>query len=123
MRSGLDFQLQLVRMAALTPMLIVMGLGLVLAVWRLPRHPRASWLLIAAIALGAFNSVGLPVLLQVLLSRFNTFSTTDGLWLRTVLFTLPQAILGAVAWSLIFCAVFDRPTPPKFLDDEPIPKG
>ena len=85
---------------------------------RLPRHPRASWALIAATVLAVFNDVGMPIFMNLMMSSFSTFRSTSELWLRTIIFTVPQAILGAVTWGLVLFAIFDRPQQPKFLRNE-----
>jgi hypothetical protein len=119
MRSGgIDYQLQLVRMIAMTPMLIVMFVGALLALRRLPMQPRSAWALLAALALNVFDRLGMPVLILQLLEFFGNFRSTPELWLRTLLFTLPQALVAAATWGLVLFAVFDRPAPPKFLRED-----
>jgi hypothetical protein len=117
MNRVIDFQLQLVRMMAMTPMMLVMLAGVILAIRRLPQQPRSCWALIAALGLSAFNSLGMPVLTQFLMVSLGTFRSTQELWLRTLIFTLPTALVGAVSWGLILFAVFDGRVSLKFLPE------
>jgi hypothetical protein len=118
MNRSIDVQLQMIRIAAMTPMLLVMFAGLILAIRKLPQQSRSCWALIVATVLAAFHLLGLPVLMNAVLFYAGVnFANTRELWLRTVLFTLPQALVGALYWGLILFAIFDRPAPPKFLEE------
>jgi hypothetical protein len=120
MYRGGDFELQLIRMVGLAPMLLTMLAGMILAIRRIPSEPRTSWALIAALAVSSFNLLGLPVLLQAAMQLAGGIQSTDDLRLRTLLFTLPHSLVGAVAWGLILFAVFAHAPPPKFLrEDDP----
>jgi|GEM_PF-7006759 len=118
MSRSVDFEMYVIRVIAMSPMLLVMLVGVVIAIKRLPRHPRASWALIAALVLAGFNTLILPLAMQMFFQAFNSFQSTNELWLRTLIFTIPPMIVGSISWGLIFFAVFDRPEMTKFLSED-----
>ena len=118
MTSGMDFQLYLVRMMALAPVWLVLFVGVILAIQRIPQAPRSSWTIIAAIGLNIINIAGLSVVMNLAMTPFRSFNSSHELWLRMLIYTLPQAVVSAISWGLILFAVFDRPVPPRFLEED-----
>ena len=116
--SDSQMQIYAIRTLAMTPMLVVMLIGVIIAIRKLPLHPRSCWAILAAMALSGFSNVGLPVLMGFLLQITGGFSSTKDLLVRNFFWTLPQAILATTSWGLILFAVFDRPDPPKFLHED-----
>ena len=116
--SNSQLEFHAVRTIAMLPALLVMLVGVILALRKMPVHPRACWAILAALALNAFNVLGLPFLMAIVMQMTGGFATTNDLLLRNLLWTLPYGVLGAVSWGLILFAVFDRPDPPKFLKED-----
>ncbi len=118
MFASTSLELQVMRMLAMAPTLIVMLVGVILAIRRLPAYPRSCWAILAALAFSGFNMLGVPVLMTTFLQMTGGFNSTSDLQLRTFILTLPHSLIAAVSWGLILFAVFDRPSPPKFLVED-----
>lgn len=118
--GGQQIEVQLARLFALTPQFLVMLAGLVIAIRRLPKHPRPCWLILAAIALDGMTNLGLPILMQSVMQLFtmNNIDPTTNQMAWVFFWTLPYSVVNAVSWCLILFAVFDRPDPPKFLQED-----
>ena len=119
--SNSQLEFHAVRTIAMLPALLVMLVGVILALRKISVHPRACWAILAALALNAFNILGLPFLMSIVMQITGGFATTNDLLLRNLLWTLPYGLAGAVSWGLILFAVFDRPDPPKFLHEDDFP--
>jgi hypothetical protein len=123
MNLGADWNMIVMRYMAMAPMLLVMGVGLVLALRNLPKFPRPCWVLLAALALDGFSQLAMPTIMQTIVSMYGGWSNPPGSQshhLLTFVYTLPGSLINAVVWGLVLFAIFDRPPPPKFLrEDDP----
>lgn len=119
--GAMDLEYQIARLMALTPQFLVMVIGVIVALKRLPKHPRPCWLILAALALDGIANLGLPIVMQSvmqLLSLNNNLNSPQNRIVWSFFWTLPYSLLNAVTWALVLFAVFDRPDPPKFLKED-----
>lgn len=117
--GAMDLEYQIARLMALAPQLLVMVVGVVVALKRLPRHPRPCWLILAALALDGIANLGLPIVMQSIMQllSFNNLNPPQNRVVWSFFWTLPYSLVNALTWGLILFAVFDRPNPPKFLKE------
>jgi hypothetical protein len=108
MSRTLDMELFLIRMLAMSPMFVVMLIGFLMAIKRIPRYPRNAWALMGSLILSAINNTLMPLMMQVVFQVLDRFQSTNQLWLRTVIYTIPPMIVACISWGLIFVAVFDE---------------
>lgn len=117
--SSMDLEYQIARLMALAPQLLVMVVGVVVALKRLPKHPRPCWLILAALALDGIANLGLPIVMQSVMQllSFNNLNSPQNRVVWSFFWTLPYSLVNAMTWGLILFAVFDRADPPKFLKE------
>lgn len=101
------------------PMIAVILVGTVLASRNLHRFPRPCWMLLAALALQAFNLIS-SFLFPFVIRFLNGPSSFVDPSLSYLLFTFSHSVNQTISWCLVIFAILDRTVPPKFLrEDDP----
>ena len=94
-------------LATSTPVIIVWVIGIALALSRWRRHPRVSQFALIAITISIVNLV-----VTRFLGIWAPLAMRDSGWTATQMGTIFSAIwiisalIGAVAWALVLCAIF-----------------
>ena len=117
----MDYEYHIYRIIGTIPTYAMILVGIVFALRSFPKHPRSSGILLAALVLDGGANLLLPFVMQTAattiqqLGLFNA-ANQQGLW--ALVWTLPFSLVSALIWGLILFAVFDRPDPPKFLQED-----
>lgn len=94
------------RTLGMAPTFAVMLIGAILAARNLNLYPRVCWALLGALALTAFNNLGMPMLQQIVMQSIGGFSPGRNQILYSFVMVLPYSLIGAAAWGLILYAIF-----------------
>lgn len=117
----MNLEYHLYRIIGTMPTCIMIVVGIILAVRNYRTHPRTCGVLLLALLLDGCATLLLPIGLQTVtttLQQLGLFNSMNqpGLW--ALIWTLPYSLVSALIWGLILYAIFDRPAPPKFPEEE-----
>lgn len=110
---------ELAALLGTAPWLVVLLIGSIICLRRLPSQPREGWLLLSAMALALFERFGIFSLVNLSWPYISS-AGIRGLWVIPVLYELPAALVQAGAWGLLMLAAFgaERTARSKYLVED-----